>query len=130
MKTDEHIQYWIDSSDDDFQAMIHLSAKGNNTWALFIGHLVLEKLIKAWYVKVNSKTPPFIHDLVRLAEKGNLTLNDEQKDIFDTISTFNIRGRYDDYKREFHKKCSNTFTKIWIDHIKRLREWIKIKLQK
>jgi hypothetical protein len=55
---------------------------------------------------------------------------DEQKDILDTISTFNIRGRYDDYKREFHKKCSNTFTKTWIDHIKRLKEWIKIKLQK
>ncbi|MDA3915726.1 MAG: HEPN domain-containing protein [Deltaproteobacteria bacterium] len=129
MKADEHIQYWIDSSDDDFQAMIHLSEKGNNTWALFIGHLVLEKLIKAWYVKVNSKTPPFIHDLVRLAEKGNLALDDEQKDILDTISTFNIRGRYDDYKREFHKKCTNTFTKTWIDHIKRLRKWIKIKFQ-
>ncbi len=130
MKTDEHIQYWIDSSEDDFEAMINLSEKKNNTWALFIGHLVLEKLIKAWYVKVNSKTPPFIHDLVRLAEKGSLALNDEQKDILDTISTFNIRGRYDDYKREFHKKCSNTFTKTWIDHIKRLREWIKIRLQK
>jgi len=59
--------------------MIHLSQKGNNTWALFIRHLVLEKLIKAWYIKVNSKTPPFIHDLVRLAEKNNLTLDEEQK---------------------------------------------------
>jgi HEPN domain-containing protein len=78
---------------------------------------------------VNSKSPPFIHDLVRLAEKGNLALDDEQKDILDTISTFNIRGRYDDYKREFHKKCTNTFTKTWIDHIKRLRKWIKIKFQ-
>jgi HEPN domain-containing protein len=130
MNINEHIQYWLDSSDDDFQAMIHLSDKGNNTWALFIGHLVLEKLIKAWYVKVNSKTPPFIHDLVRLAEKSNLILDEEQKNILDTISTFNIRGRYDDYKREFYRKCSNTFTKEWVGNIKEFREWIKIKLQK
>jgi hypothetical protein len=29
MKVDEYIQYWIDSPDDDFQAMIHLSEKEN-----------------------------------------------------------------------------------------------------
>jgi len=39
-----------------FQAMIHLFEKGDNTWSLFIGHLVLEKLLKAWYVKVDSNT--------------------------------------------------------------------------
>ncbi|MCD4721016.1 MAG: HEPN domain-containing protein [Desulfobacula sp.] len=130
MKINEHIKYWIDSSDDDFQAMTHLFEKGDYTWSLFIGHLVLEKLLKAWYVKLNSKTPPFIHDLVRLAEKADLILDDEQKDILDTISTFNIRGRYDDYRREFHKKCSNAFTKEWILNIKGFREWIKIKLLK
>jgi len=130
MKINEHIKYWIDSSDDDFQAMNHLFEKGDYTWSLFIGHLVLEKLLKAWYVKINSKTPPFIHDLVRLAEKADLILDDEQKDILDTISTFNIRGRYDDYKREFHKKCSNAFTKEWIHNIKGFRKWIKTKLLK
>ena len=130
MKINEHIKYWIDSSDDDFKAMIHLFEKGDNTWSLFIGHLVLEKLLKAWYVKVKSNTPPFIHDLVRLAEKGNLILDDNQKDILDTISAFNIRGRYDDYKREFHKKCSNRFTKEWVDNIKEFREWIKKQLLK
>jgi len=130
MKINEHIKYWIDSSDDDFQAMIHLFEKGDNTWSLFIGHLILEKLLKAWYVKVKSNTPPFIHDLVRLAEKGNLILDDNQKDILDTISAFNIRGRYDDYKREFHKKCSNSFTKEWVDNIKEFREWIKKQLLK
>lgn len=130
MNINEQITYWIDSSDDDFQAMIHLFEKGDNTWSLFIGHLVLEKLLKAWYVKATSNMPPFIHDLVRLAEKGNLILDDDQKDILDTISAFNIRGRYDDYKREFHKKCSNSFTKEWVDNIKEFREWIKKQLLK
>ncbi len=64
--------------------MYHLFQKGDNTWALFIGHIVLEKLLKAWYVKQKENTPPFIHDLVRLSEKGNLHLDDEQKDILDT----------------------------------------------
>jgi len=130
MEINEHIKFWIDSSEDDFQAMNHLFEKGDYTWSLFIGHLVLEKLLKAWYVKTKEKNPVFIHDLVRLAEKGDLTLDDDQKDILDTISTFNIRGRYDDYKREFHKKCTTAFTKKWILNIKEFRAWIKTKLHK
>ena len=77
-----------------------------------------------------GKNPVFIHDLVRLAEKSDLILDDDQKDILDTISTFNIRGRYDDYKREFHEKCTTAFTKKWILNIKEFRAWIKTKLHK
>jgi HEPN domain-containing protein len=130
MKKEELLKYWIDSSDKDFYAMIHLLEKGDFTWSLFIGHIVIEKLLKAWHVQNISNTPPFIHDLVRLAEKSNLPLDEEQKDILDTISAFNLRARYDDYKMEFHRKCSRQFTEKWVDHIKEFREWIKIKLLK
>lgn len=70
-------------------------------------------------------TPPFMHDLVRLAEKGHLPLTEEQKDVLDTISTFNLRARYDDYRREFYRKCTRSFTQKWILEIKGLRVWIK-----
>jgi len=58
MRINENIKYWIDSSDDDFQAMTHLFEKGDYTWSLFVDHLVLEKLLKAWYVKINQITVP------------------------------------------------------------------------
>ncbi|MGD9159751.1 MAG: HEPN domain-containing protein [Desulfobacteraceae bacterium] len=108
--------------------MIHLFEKGDYTWALFIGHLVLEKLLKALYIQNLSDTPPFIHDLLRLAENSHLSLTEYQKDILDTITTFNIRARYDDYKMEFHKKCSKEFTNKWIDNIEVMTKWIKEKL--
>ncbi|MCU0614710.1 MAG: HEPN domain-containing protein [Desulfobacterales bacterium] len=124
------ITYWLKSSDRDFQAMIHLLEKGDYTWSLFIGHLVLEKLLKAWYVQHIDNTPPFIHDLVRLAEKSALPLDESKKDLLDSISTFNIRARYDDYKMEFYKKCSKDFTEKWIEIIKELRAWLKENLLK
>lgn len=128
IKNKELIKYWIESAEKDCQAMIHLFEKEDYTWSLFIGHLVLEKLLKAWHVQNISGTPPFIHDLFRLAENGRLLLDEDQKDILDTISTFNIRARYDDYKMEFHKKCSKEFTEKWIGNIKEMRKWIKEKL--
>ena len=130
MHKEELIKYWIDSSDHDFLAMGHLFEKGDYTWSLFIGHLVIEKLLKAWYVQNLSNTPPFIHDLVRLAEKGGLSLDEDQMDLLDTISTFNLQARYDDYKMEFQCKCTQEFTEKWLDIIKELREWTKSKLMK
>ena len=130
MNREDILHYWIECSDNDFKAMIHLFEKGDYSWSLFIGHLVLEKLLKAWYVQKVDITPPFIHDLVRLAEKAGILLTEEQKDILDTISTFNLQTRYDDYKMSFQRKCSRAFTEKWIDEIKEFREWIKNKLPK
>jgi len=130
IKINNLITYWIDSAEKDYQAMIHLFEKGDYTWSLFIGHLVLEKLLKAWYAKNLLDTPPFIHDLLRLAENGQLSLSEDQKDVLDTITTFNIRSRYDDYKMEFHKKCSKEFTEKWVGNVEEMREWIKKKLRK
>jgi|SRR6056297_1397075 len=125
MDTKELIEYWIKSSEKDYQAMIHLFEKGDYTWSLFIGHLVLEKLLKALFVYKNSNFPPFIHDLYRLAEKCNLPLDETQKDLLDTVTTFNIRVRYDDYKMEFFNKCTMDFTEKWINSIKDFRVWLK-----
>jgi len=122
---DEILKYWIETSDSDFSAMEHLFEKEDYTWALFVGHLVIEKLLKALYVKYIDITPPFIHDLVRLAEKAGVSLTEDRKDSLDTISTFNLSTRYDDYRREFYKKCTKSFTDKWIKNIKELRTWLK-----
>jgi HEPN domain-containing protein len=52
--------------------------EGYYTWSLFIGHLVLEKILKTIYIREHQKIAPRIHDLVKLAKSTNLNLNDEQ----------------------------------------------------
>ena len=101
MKKNELIDFWKTSSDEDFVTMEHLFNSKDYHWSLFIGHLVIEKLLKAPYVKNVDLTPPFIHVLSRLAEKALLTLTEEQKDFLDLVTTFNIKARHPDYK----KKC-------------------------
>lgn len=123
-----NIKYWVESSDKDFKTMLDLFNTKNNHWSLFIGHLVIEKLLKALYVKSMNELPPLIHDLRRICEKANIDLNDQQKIYFDTVTRFNINARYDDYKQNFYQLCDDEFTKTWIERIKELREWIKMKL--
>ncbi|MEW6655024.1 MAG: HEPN domain-containing protein, partial [Bacteroidota bacterium] len=56
MDKSELIKYWEETSDKDYVTMLHLYNSEDFHWALFIGHIVIEKLLKACYVKyVDSK---------------------------------------------------------------------------
>jgi len=122
---DKLIEYWIVGSDDDYETMIAMFDSRRFSWSLFIGHLMIEKLLKAYYVKVKSDYPPFIHNLLRLAEKAELSLTDDIKKQLVTITAFNINARYDDYKMSFKNLCTTEFTEEWIEKLKELRLWIK-----
>lgn len=127
MKQEELVKYWLGSADRDYSTMENLFEKKDYHWSLFIGHLVVEKYLKAYFVKKKNNHPPFIHNLLRLAEKAGLEVDEEQKDFLATVTTFNIRARYDDYKSEFYKACTREFTTEWIERIKEFIKWIKEK---
>ncbi len=119
------INYWIEGSDDDYQTMMAMYKSKRYNWSLFIGHLMIEKLFKAYFVKVNSDYPPYLHNLLRLAELSNLELSEDKKEELATITAFNLNARYDDYKMSFKKRCTPEFTEKWIEKLKQLRPWIK-----
>lgn len=119
------INYWIESADEDYETMLAMYDSKRLSWTLFVGHLEIEKLLKAYYIKVNSDYPPFIHNLLRLAEKSKIELNEEDKLFFTTVTAFNINARYDDYKMSFHKKCTPEYTKYWMERIKDKKKWIE-----
>ncbi|TES92820.1 MAG: HEPN domain-containing protein [Candidatus Cloacimonadota bacterium] len=130
MTKEELVNYWIETSDRDFLTMKNLFKSGDYHWTLFMGHLVVEKLLKAYYVKTIDINPPFMHNLLRLAEKAKLRLSEEEKDFSLLLTTFNIKARYADYKREFYKKCTKEYTEVNIRKIEELRLWIKKELTK
>lgn len=123
--TDKIIQFWIESSDEDYETMMTLYNNKRFSWSMFLGHLMIEKLLKALYVKQNNDNPPYIHNLLRLAEKCNLKLDSEQQMFLATVSAFNINARYDDYKMSFQKTCTPEFCSIWIEKLINQRLWIK-----
>lgn len=128
-KTERIYTHWIEMSDKDFETMQHLYQAGDMHWSLFLGHLVLEKLLKASIIKQTNNLAPFTHDLSRLVRIAGLEMSAEHIVWLNTITTFNINTRYDDYKQAFYKKCTPEFTKEWILKIETLQQWIKEKLK-
>ncbi|MDR3297707.1 MAG: HEPN domain-containing protein [Prevotellaceae bacterium] len=121
-------QHWISSSDKDFEAMMKMYQSEYYNWALFLGHIVLEKLIKAYHLKATSTHTLFSHDLRLLANRSGLNMPQDMALQLDVITGFNINARYDSFKEDFYKRCTPEYTAEWIDKIKDLQLWIKAKL--
>lgn len=97
------IKYWLSSSDNDYEVMKHLFNSKDYSWSLFLGHLLIEKLLKAHYVKNMDSNPPLIHNLSRLAKSAGLTMSEQHIDELHLLTSFNINSRYPDYKLEFYR---------------------------
>jgi len=122
---DKYITYWIEESDKDASVMKSLFENEHRTWALFVGHLVLEKLLKAIYVKNVETQVPRIHNLLKIARDSGLQLTVDQENFLLEVTTFNLKGRYPDYKRSFYKKATTEFTSDCIKQIEEMRKWLK-----
>lgn len=121
------MEYWLNSSEEDYNVMKYLYTGKKNSYCLFFGHLVIEKLLKGLYAKKNVANPYTIksHNLLALAEKCNLELTDEQVEKLQIITQFNISARYDDYKETFNQKCTDEYTSKQINNIEEVRRWLK-----
>ncbi|MFO7728296.1 MAG: HEPN domain-containing protein [Desulfonatronovibrio sp.] len=118
-------KYWTAEADDALRVADHLIEKGDYSYALFFGHLALEKLLKALCADICGDHAPPIHNLVRLARIAQIQIDEQTENDFITITAFNIESRYPDFKRSFRNKCTYEFSQQHILLIKRHYAWLQ-----
>ena len=120
--------YWITEADEALQIAQHLIEKNDYSYALFFGHLAIEKIFKALYIVNKKEHAPPLHNLLRLAKEAGLDPDESKTDSLLRITAFNIEARYPDLKRTFRKKCTFEFTNNQMDLIKEIFQWAKSRL--
>lgn len=118
------ITYWQEEAKEALQVADHLYEKQDYSYALFFGHLAIEKILKALYVARRNEQAPPVHNLVRLAEVAGLAMDSQRKDSLIRITTFNLEARYPDESRNFRKICTEEFTRLELTRIKELFQWL------
>ena len=71
--------FWLEEANESLQVARHLFEKADYSYALFFGHLAIEKLLKAVFIKNKGEQAPYIHNLYRLAEMAGLPLSEYQR---------------------------------------------------
>ncbi len=126
---DKLINFWESEAKEALKVAGHLVEKNDFSYALFFGHLALEKMLKALCVKELRDHAPPIHNLVRLAKIAGIELDEQAENDLLTITAFNIESRYPDIKSSFRKKCTHDFTTLQMAIIKRYFEWLQSQLK-
>lgn len=117
--------YWVLEAEEALQVADHLVEKEDYSYALFFGHLAVEKILKSLYVIRRREHAPPVHNLLRLAKAAGLELDEGRVDSLIRITAFNIEARYPDVKRSFRQKCTAEFAGQQMEIIKEVFQWVK-----
>jgi HEPN domain-containing protein len=116
----EAIKYWGITAKRDFETMKGLFKIKRYPESLFYGHIVLEKILKAYVVASLKEQAPKIHDLVRLVNIAKLKLTEKEIDLLGKVNEFNLRSRYPDVKLNFYKIATKAYSRNYIEDVIKL----------
>ncbi len=102
--------------------------KGKYPYALFMGHLALEKLLKALVVKNTRQHAPYTHSLPLLAGKLGIDIPKKQLARLARYMEFHFEARYPKDQQKFYTKCTKTFTDKKLQEIKEVYIWLSARL--
>lgn len=123
-------QYWIDTAQYDLDsAKVMLEGK-RYLYVGFMCHLTIEKALKAVIAMDNETDVPKIHNLIRLANLGNISerLTDKQKSFLGILNPLNIEARYPLYKDGVYKMLGDFECKKILFETEEMLCWIKQQL--
>jgi HEPN domain-containing protein len=95
INVEEQVTYWQKGALEELDTAELLLNNNKINQGLFWAHLALEKALKALVTRQTGATPPFIHDLVRLADLAAIPIDAEQRAFFASCNRFAIHGRYE-----------------------------------
>ncbi len=124
MGLENQINYWLESAKHDLETADALFQSQKYDWCLYLAHLVLEKTLKALYVKQMQVSAPKTHQLHTLALELDLNISEIKLDFLRKVNEFNIEARYPDYKLNFYKLCTLSFCVKYLNEIKEFHQWL------
>lgn len=125
MDTIKTISYWLESSNYDLDTGATLLRSKKFPYALFFGHLAIEKLLKAMVVKHTGEHAPFSHSLGMLAARTGVDFPEGVMDLLAEFMEFHTEARYPDTKMEFYQKCTREFAQSKFREIKKVYKWLR-----
>lgn len=117
-------------SDYDLETAVAMFESKRFLYVGFMCHQSIEKIFKAYYVRLKSEAVHYTHNLSYLAKNGGFyeEFSEEQKDFIDLIEPLNIEARYPSHKEKLLQSLTVVRCLEIIADTKNLQSWIKEKL--
>jgi HEPN domain-containing protein len=123
------VAYWSRGAKYDLGVADAMFRTGKYPYALFMGHLAVEKLLKALVVKNTKTHAPPTHLLPLLAEKAMLELPASTETKLKEFMEFHFEARYPREEMAFYAKCTRRYTRENLKAIREVYRWLRKQLE-
>lgn len=125
MDIKKQIEYWVSSANNDLETIDYLMQGKRYLYALFLCHLSVEKLIKAFVVINTKEIPPKLHNLNKLLLLANLEVDQEFHELLNVLMVYQLEGRYPEYYPDIP---TTEKAEYYYNNTKKLVQWLMQKL--
>jgi HEPN domain-containing protein len=87
-------QKWVEQSLYDLETAKAMLKSGRWLYVLFCCQQAVEKMMKGLIVQNTNEHPPRLHNLMRLAERANLVVDESMAERFRLLTAYYIETRY------------------------------------
>lgn len=127
---DSIIQQWTTRAEYDLKSAGVMLAGRRYLYVAFMCQQSLEKMLKA-LIASEDQAPPFIHNLVRLAQDAKCynAMNEKHQMLLADLNPYYIKSRYGEYKDELSKVCTGRKAKYFYEQTIEVIKWLKHELK-
>lgn len=128
--TDPKVKNWLELAKRDLAfAKENLEKRNFRSYAPHFCHQAVEKLLKAVIVANTDQTPPYIHNLVRLAHLTKLEVPKDYQEILAGLNPHYIGTKYpEDIAKMFKLYTQSKVTEIY-HQTEEVFRWLKRQLK-
>ena len=125
----DKVKYWFDLAIEDINVAVVLLSGGKLLYTGFMCHLAVEKALKARIESI-GETPVKIHNLIRLAELGNILdiMTEDQTELLDILNPLQIEARYPANKQLIESLLTTEQCAALVKQSREIIEWIETQL--
>lgn len=123
----ERVEYWLDIAQYDLDTAEAMYTTKRWLYVGFMCHQVLEKTLKAYWCKTMPNDPPYIHNLLKLAQGSGImkSMSEEQITFISEMLPLNIESRYPSYKEALARGLTEKRCREIIDKTTEMSLWIR-----
>ncbi|MFH0800413.1 MAG: HEPN domain-containing protein [Pseudomonadota bacterium] len=119
------IRYWSDQVTDALETAKALFRSGKFHFCLFFCHLAVERMLKAVVVSVTKDHAPYTHNLVFLAGKAGLELDDDRLHFLESLNEWCLSARYPASQQALYEKAQKGYALGLLRETEKFLTWLK-----
>lgn len=117
-------QKWAERAAYDLDTARAMLESKRYLYVLFCCQQAVEKMLKAIIAQRSQELPPRGHQLVRLAERAQIPLKEEQADFLRELSTHYIQSRYPEEIADISSQVSAQLAQQVVEKTEEVVQWL------